>query len=81
MGDMGAEVAVRVTDDLREQAARKPYAPDQLRRALVESALRRDFSCCRRDRFTDTPSIVLFVGINGAGKTFHCWQKLLVRAR
>ena len=69
MGDMGAEVAIRVTDDLREQAARENLTrSDQLRRALIER-LSREFPRASRDPFTDTPSIVLFVGINGAGKT------------
>lgn len=69
MGDMGAEVAIRVTDNLREQAARENLTrSDQLRRALIER-LSREFPRASRDPFTDTPSIVLFVGINGAGKT------------
>ncbi len=69
MGDMGAEVAMRVTDDLRERAARENLMrSDQLRRALVER-LTAEFPVAERDPFTDTPSIVLFVGINGAGKT------------
>ena len=73
MGDMGAEVAMRVTDDLRERAARENLMrSDQLRRALVER-LTAEFPVAERDPFTDTPSIVLFVGINGAGKTTTVW--------
>lgn len=69
MGDMGAELALRVSDDLREQAARENLrtAP-QLRRALA-TRLSSEFATADRDVFDDTPSIVLFVGINGAGKT------------
>lgn len=69
MGDMGAELALRVSDDLREQAARENLrtAP-QLRRALA-TCLSSEFATADRDVFDDTPSIVLFVGINGAGKT------------
>ena len=69
MGDMGAEVAIQVSDDLRDAAAKKNLktAP-QLRRALAEQ-LEQHFVSVERDPFSDTPSCVLFVGINGAGKT------------
>ena len=69
MGDMGAEVAMRVTDDLREQAARENLTrANQIRDALAER-LAEEFPTAERDPFTDLPSCVLFVGINGAGKT------------
>ncbi|MEY8436613.1 signal recognition particle-docking protein FtsY [Atopobiaceae bacterium 24-176] len=69
MGDLGAEVAMNVTDDLREQAARENLRTDrQLRRALAER-LAAEFCAAERDPFDDVPSCVLFVGINGAGKT------------
>ncbi len=69
MGDMGADVAIRVSNDLRDEAARKNLktAP-QLREALARR-LAEDFVAPERDPFSDTPSCVLFVGINGAGKT------------
>lgn len=69
MGDMGAELAMHVTDDLREEAARKGLRTS---RQLQESLARRiadAFPTPERDPFDDTPSCVLFVGINGAGKT------------
>ncbi len=69
MGDMGAEISMNVTDDLRDLAAKKNLttAP-QLRRALAER-LEENFVTSECDPFDDTPSCVLFVGINGAGKT------------
>ena len=69
MADMGAEVAMQVTDDLREQAARENLrtAP-QLREALAKR-LSEVFPRAKRDPFGSLPSCVLFVGINGAGKT------------
>lgn len=80
MGDMGAEVAMRVTDDLREQAARENLTrADQLRDALARR-LAEEFPAAERDPFTDLPSCVLFVGINGAGKTTTV-GKLAGRAR
>ena len=69
MGDMGADVAMSVSDDLRDLAARKNLkTASQLRGALAER-LAQDFVAPERDPFVDTPSCVLFVGINGAGKT------------
>lgn len=69
MGDMGAEVAMRVSDDLREQAARENLrTADQLRGALARR-IAETFPRADRDPFEDVPSCVLFVGINGAGKT------------
>lgn len=69
MGDMGGEIAMRVTDDLRDMAARKNLkTADQLRGALAER-LCEFFVESETDLFDDTPSCVLFVGINGAGKT------------
>ena len=69
MGDMGAEIAIGVTDDLRDMAARKNLkTADQLRNALAER-LEEYFASVETDPFSDTPSCVLFVGINGAGKT------------
>ena len=80
MGDMGAELALRVSDDLREQAARENLTrAEQIRDALAER-LAAEFPSAVRDPFTDVPSCVLFVGINGAGKTTTV-GKLAGRAR
>ncbi len=69
MGDMGADVAIEVSNDLRDEAARKNLkTASQLREALAKR-LAQDFVAPERDPFSDTPSCVLFVGINGAGKT------------
>ena len=80
MADMGADVAMRVCDDLREQAAREGLGrAEQLREALARR-LADEFPAAERDPFDDTPSCVLFVGINGAGKTTTV-GKLAGRAR
>ena len=69
MGDIGPELAMSVTDDLRELAAKKGLrTADPLREALAKR-LAEAFPTSERDPFDDTPSCVLFVGINGAGKT------------
>lgn len=69
MGDMGAEISMQVTDDLRDEAARRNLKTAcQLRGALADR-LSQVFVQPDGDIFRDTPSCVLFVGINGAGKT------------
>ncbi|MBQ9006036.1 MAG: signal recognition particle-docking protein FtsY [Atopobiaceae bacterium] len=69
MGDMGADVAMQVTDDLREQAARENLRTSrQLREALAQR-LSQSFAPAGRDPFRSLPHCVIFGGINGAGKT------------
>jgi fused signal recognition particle receptor len=69
MGDLGALVAERVTDDLREQAAEENLkTADKLREALARR-LAAEFPTAEVDPFCDLPSCVVFVGINGSGKT------------
>ena len=69
MGDMGADIAMQVTDDLRDMAAKRNLtSARQLREALTDR-LSETFVSPEFDPFDDTPSVVLFVGINGAGKT------------
>ena len=69
MGDLGAELSMLVVDELREQAARENLtrAP-QIQRALA-NLLAEGFPPVHVDPFKDTPSCVLFVGVNGSGKT------------
>ncbi|WP_293820598.1 signal recognition particle-docking protein FtsY [uncultured Parolsenella sp.] len=69
MADVGAEVAMRVTDELRELAAKQGLRTDRQMREALAKSLAATFPEANRDPFTDLPSCVLFVGINGAGKT------------
>ncbi len=69
MGDMGADVAMSVTDDLRDLAARKSLKTSRQLKDALASRLEDTFLTPASDPFTDVPSVVLFVGINGAGKT------------
>ena len=69
MGDMGAEISMPVTDDLRDLAARKNLKTAQQLRGALADRLAEVFGKPEHDFFFDTPSCVLFVGINGAGKT------------
>ncbi len=69
MGDMGADIAMDVTDDLRDLAARKNLTSARQLRDSLADRLEETFTTPKVDPFTTTPSVVLFVGINGAGKT------------
>ena len=69
MGDMGADVAMSVTDDLRDLAARKNLTTARQLKDALADRLEQTFVAPARDPFSDVPSVVLFVGINGAGKT------------
>ena len=69
MADMGAEVAMQVSDDLREQAARENLRTARQMREALAKRLSEVFPRAERDPFKSLPSCVVFVGINGAGKT------------
>lgn len=69
MGDMGAEISMQVTDDLRDEAARRNLKTARQLRGALADRLSQVFVQPDGDIFCDTPSCVLFVGINGAGKT------------
>ncbi len=69
MSDLGGALAMRVVDDLREQAAREAIGTASSLKSAMAKSLQKVFVEADEDPFTDTPSCVLFVGINGAGKT------------
>ncbi len=69
MGDMGADISMQVTDDLRDLAAKKNLTTARQLREALTNRLAETFVEPESDPFDNTPSVVLFVGINGAGKT------------
>ncbi len=69
MGDMGADISMQVTDDLRDLAAKKNLTTARQLREALTNRLAETFVEPEIDPFDNTPSVVLFVGINGAGKT------------
>lgn len=69
MGDMGADIAMQVTDDLRDLAARKGLRTARQLREALASRLSQTFVAPDSDPFDAPRACVLFVGINGAGKT------------
>ncbi len=69
MGDLGAPIAARVCDDLREQAARERLTTASDLREALARRLASEFVELQIDPFEHTPSCVLLVGVNGSGKT------------
>lgn len=69
LSDMGPQLAMRVSDDLRECAARENLtSAAELKQALVRRVAD-SFVISKHDPFKEKPACVIFVGINGAGKT------------
>jgi len=69
MSDMGVNASVEIVAGLRETAARQALPDAYAVYDLLAGQIARAFPAAERDPFSDTPSLVLFVGINGAGKT------------
>lgn len=73
MSDVGVQVASNLTEELRYEAklenAKKPYA---LRRVIIEKLVElyeKDGSYDESIHFQDNLTVMLFVGVNGVGKT------------
>ena len=69
MGDLGAELAMQVSDDLREQAARENLRTSRQLKAALATRPAEAVDPSKRRPFRALPPCVLFVGSNGAGKT------------
>ncbi len=69
MSDMGVNASVEIVSGLRETATRQALPDAYAVYDLLADQIARAFPQVENDPFTETPSLVLFVGINGAGKT------------
>ena len=69
MSDMGVNASVEIVAGLRETAARQALPDAYAVYELLADQIARAFPQVEHDPFSDVPSLVLFVGINGAGKT------------
>ncbi|MDO4400480.1 MAG: signal recognition particle-docking protein FtsY [Coriobacteriia bacterium] len=69
MSDMGVNASVEIVAGLRETATRQALPDAYAVYDLLADQIARAFPQVETDPFTQTPSLVLFVGINGAGKT------------
>lgn len=69
LADMGASSSIEIVEELKELATRKAILQaDDIKEALANQIAQR-FITPSVDPFSHTPSCILFVGINGAGKT------------
>lgn len=69
ISDIGAEVAMRIVDDVREDAARKNLVSADAVRTILAERIACEFAPANDDPFAEPSACVLFVGINGSGKT------------
>ena len=69
MSDMGVNASVEIVSGLRETATRQALPDAYAVYDLLADQIARAFPQVETDPFSQTPSLVLFVGINGAGKT------------
>lgn len=69
LADLGAESAAAISDDMRDEAARENLkTAADIKQALIRR-IAAQFTCAEHDIFSENPVCVLFVGINGSGKT------------
>lgn len=67
--DMGARTSIGIVENLREAARRQALPDGDAVTDLLIDQIAEAFPEPERDIFSDMPSLVLFVGINGSGKT------------
>ncbi|VTJ34716.1 cell division protein FtsY [Streptococcus pneumoniae] len=73
MSDVGVQVASNLTEELRYEAKlENAKKPDALRRVIIEKLVElyeKDGSYDESIHFQDNLTVILFVGVNGVGKT------------
>lgn len=70
MADLGAELAMRCVDKLRELTKQRGLrGPEELREALSEILLEILISSGEGISLNTKPSVILMIGVNGVGKT------------
>lgn len=73
MSDVGVQVASNLTEELRYEAKlENAKKPDALRRVIIEKLVElyeKDGSYDESIHFQDNLTVMLFVGVNGVGKT------------
>ena len=69
LSDLGSHVAEELVFSLRDEAVRKALPDAKAVLALLEEKIAALFTPCEEDPFDGREACVLFVGINGTGKT------------
>ena len=69
LDDMGAQTAANIVDSVRVFATRKALPDAEAVLDKLADSIAEQFTLSDKDPFEENPSLVLFVGINGTGKT------------
>ncbi|WP_170238558.1 signal recognition particle-docking protein FtsY [Streptococcus suis] len=73
LSDLGVQVATTLTEELRYEAKlQKAKKPEELRRVIIEKLVdiyEKDGNFSEQINFQDDLTVMLFVGVNGVGKT------------
>ncbi len=69
LADIGASAADSIIEELRDQAKRKALPDAYAVFDMLTDQMASTFTPAETDVFEETPSLVMFVGINGSGKT------------
>ena len=80
MADMGAEPSFALVKKLKERARAAGVATPDALMPILEEEVEAIFKTPRRIAVSDTPEVILMVGVNGVGKTTTI-AKLAYRAR
>lgn len=69
LADLGASAADEIVEELRDQARRKALPDAYSVFDMLTEQIASTFTPAEEDVFEKNPSLVLFVGVNGSGKT------------
>ena len=69
LADLGASAADEIVEELRDQARRKALPDVYAVFDMLTEQIASTFTPAEEDVFEKNPSLVLFVGVNGSGKT------------
>ncbi len=69
LADIGASAADSIIEELRDQAKRKALPDAYAVFDMLTDQMASTFTPAETDVFEESPSLVMFVGINGSGKT------------
>lgn len=69
LADLGASAADEIVEELRDQARRKALPDAYAVFDMLTDQIASTFTPVEEDVFEKNPSLVLFVGVNGSGKT------------
>lgn len=69
LGDLGVSAADEIVEELRDQARRKAASDAYAVFDMLTEQIAETFTPAEVDYFEENPQLILFVGVNGSGKT------------